>query len=203
MAWHVESKPQLDLQFDYSGSVERELLLDGPVFDVRDAGRFKGTNLIELDLGAAEMVEQPRTLAEEDRHDVDLHRVDQACREILLSDFRSAGHRDVFPARGAPGLFGRGLDAVGYEGEGRAAVEFQRLTGVMGEDEYGPVEWRIVSPPAPPGILAPGPGTAAEHVPAHDGRAEVGESFLDHGRAGVDLASVKAMRFSPGGQREG
>jgi len=39
-------------------------------------------------------------------------------------------------------------------------------------------------------LLAPRAGPAPEHVPAHHGRADVRLRLLDHGRAGVDLATL-------------
>jgi hypothetical protein len=60
------------------------------------------------------------------------------------------------------------------------------------------VERRIVAPPPIPGIvLVPWAGTAAEHVAAHDGRADVGLDLLHHRRAGVDLSSLQPVRLPP------
>src|SRR5690349_7011916 len=60
------------------------------------------------------------------------------------------------------------------------------------EDEDGMVEGWIVSPPAVP-RLVPRSGAAAEHVPAHDGRAGAAEDVLGERRAGVDLAAFFAV----------
>src|SRR5438034_6742463 len=63
------------------------------------------------------------------------------------------------------------------------------------EDEDGMVEGRIVSPPALP-RLVPGSRAAAEHVPAHDGRAGAAEDVLGERRARVDLAAFLAVALA-------
>src|SRR5919202_2178280 len=63
------------------------------------------------------------------------------------------------------------------------------------EDEDGMVEGRIVSPPALP-RLVPRSGAAAEHVPAHDGRAGAAEDVLRERRARVDLTAFLAVALA-------
>ena len=54
---------------------------------------------------------------------------------------------------------------------------------------------RIVTPPALP-RLVPRPGAAAEHVPAHDGRAGAAEDVLGERRACVDVAAFLAVALA-------
>jgi hypothetical protein len=54
------------------------------------------------------------------------------------------------------------------------------------------VEGRIVSPPALPRFV-PRSRAAAEHVPAHDGRAGAAEDLFGERRARVDLAAFLAV----------
>src|SRR3954471_8503965 len=54
------------------------------------------------------------------------------------------------------------------------------------------VEGRIVSPPALP-RLVPRSRAAAEHVPAHDGRAGTAQDVLGERRARVDLPASLAV----------
>src|SRR5881394_3842882 len=63
------------------------------------------------------------------------------------------------------------------------------------EDEDGMVVGRIVSPPALP-RLVPRSRAAAEHVPAHDGRAGPAEDVLGERRARVDLAAFLAVALA-------
>src|SRR3954452_11631024 len=63
------------------------------------------------------------------------------------------------------------------------------------EDEDRMVERRIVSPPALP-RLVPRPRAAAEHVPAHDGRAGAAEDVLGERCARVDLAAFLAVALA-------
>src|SRR5262245_60183295 len=72
---------------------------------------------------------------------------------------------------------------------------------MVGEDEGGMVVRGILSPPAPPG-LAPRRRPAAEHVPAHDGRAGAAENALGDRRARIDLAAFLAMAFTERLERE-
>src|SRR5262249_54074057 len=62
-------------------------------------------------------------------------------------------------------------------------------------EEDGMVEGRIVSPPALP-RLVPRSRAAAEHVPAHDGRAGGAEDVLGERRARVDLAAFLAVALA-------
>jgi hypothetical protein len=67
---------------------------------------------------------------------------------------------------------------------------------VVGENEHRAVVGRVVSPPALPGVVAPGARPAAEHVPAHDDRADVAEDPLGDRRARVDLPAFLSMALA-------
>src|SRR5439155_21254767 len=96
-----------------------------------------------------------------------------------------------------PRLLDRAGHAVGDEGEGRSAPD-ERLARVMGDDEHGHVERRLVPPPAAGVcVVLPGSFAAAEHASAHYNGA-VGAKVLRHQlvvRAG--LAAGEAMWLAP------
>ena len=100
----------------------------------------------------------------------------------------------------------RGIEAgaVGSSGLGSRASSFslsQRSTGqrrpvwpvghpirVRSEDEHGRVVGRLVSPPSSPAVVRPLTTARADHVPAHDPRADVrhssrGEVVINPGRS--------------------
>src|SRR5882762_5123871 len=107
----------------------------------------------------ADAIEEPLTAAEKRGHQVDLHLVHQAGREILPGGMRPAGERNILAAGGSPRLFERRLDAVGDEREARSAFELEWLACVMGEHEHGVMERRVDAPPAIPRLhCIPGAG---------------------------------------------
>src|SRR5207244_6726732 len=73
-----------------------------------------------------------------------------------------------------------------------SSLHHQRLTGVMGEHKDRRVKRRVVAPPALPLPVTPRPETAAEHIAAHDRRAQVFEIFPEHViiRAGLAATPV-------------
>jgi hypothetical protein len=93
-------------------------------------------------------------------------------------------------------LLERRLDPVRDEVERRPTIHLERLAGMVREDEDRMVERRIVAPPAPPRIVVPRPRAAAEHVPAHDGRASAGEDVLRERCARVDLAAFPVVALA-------
>ena len=96
----------------------------------------------------------------------------------------------------------RGLDPVGHEVEGRAALHLDRVVRVMGEHEDGVVVRRIRPPPAAP-VAIPLAADRAEHVAAHDGRPGVDDrvDFRLVLVGGVEHPGVRASsgRSSPNG----
>jgi len=146
----------------------------------------------------ADAIEEPLTPAEECRRKVDLHLVHEPRPEILLGDVRSPGERYVFSTGGSSRLLERCLDAIGDEGEGRSAIERERLAWVMREHEHRVVEWRVGSPPTVPRLVGvPRSGVAAEHVAAHHGGPDVGERFFHNRGAFVHFAAFEADHRAP------
>src|SRR5215211_7448880 len=86
-----------------------------------------------------------------------LELVDEPCREVLVDDAGAAADDDVLSGRRVPRLVERGPDAVGHEGE-RRVREREWFPLVMGEDEDGHVERRLLAPPARQGPSPHGPG---------------------------------------------
>src|SRR5512139_1082366 len=70
------------------------------------------------------------------------------------------------------------------------------------ENEYRPVVWRVIAPPALPAAVTPIAPDGAEHVPAHDVGADIAEPLLDDLGAGVDLAALLPVGLTPDLQRE-
>ena len=137
---------------------------------------------------------------------MDLEVVDQARLQVLLGGARPAGDRDVLAAGCRLRLLERRLDAVGDERERRLALD-QRLARMVGEDEDGLVEGRLVAPPALPRLIAPRRvvprALAAEHSAAHDVRADVARGLFDDLRVDVVLARGPAVFLVPGRRGEG
>src|SRR6267378_1212246 len=71
-----------------------------PVFEVGDAGRLDGPDLLELHLRVPEVVEEASTVAEHHRNDVELKFVQQSRCQVLLSDVGAAPKHDVSAAGG-------------------------------------------------------------------------------------------------------
>src|SRR5438034_4383441 len=163
------------------------------VSDVSHPGRLDRLDLLELRI--SHVFEQPSAASEQDRDDRDDDLVEQAGCEVLLRDGRPAPERHPLLSGCCPRLFERRLDPVRDEVECRSALHLQRLARMASEDEDGMVEGRIVSPPALP-RLVPRSRAAAEHVPAHDGRAGAAEDVLGERRARVDLAAFLAVALA-------
>src|SRR5919201_4903063 len=163
------------------------------VSDVSHPGRLGRLDLLELRI--SHVFEQPSAASEQDRDDRDNDLVEQTRCEVLLRDGRPASERHLLLSGCCPRVFERRLDPVRDEVERRSALHLQRLTRMVSEDEDGMVEGRIVSPPALP-RLVPRSRAAAEHVPAHDGRAGAAEDVLGERRARVDLAAFLAVALA-------
>jgi len=98
----------------------------------------------------------------------------------LLEDLGPATERHVLAIGCLACLLESRLDAVGDEKECRASLHGQRLARVMCEHENRVVEWRVIAPPSLPWVLAPRSAHRAEHVAAHDRRAEIVERLAQH-----------------------
>src|SRR6266508_376739 len=173
-----------------------------PVFEVRDAGRLDGPDLLEPYLRVPEVAEDASTVAEQHWNNVELELVQQPRRQVLLNDVAAAQEQDVFAAGGLLCLVERGLDSVGDEVERGPALHLHGIARVMGDDEHGVVEGRLVAPPARPLLVAPGATTdRAEHVSAHHRGHDVLARLLEYPCALVHLAALLVVRLAPSRQR--
>src|SRR5206468_1956393 len=69
-----------------------------------------------------------------------------------------------------------GLDPVGDEVEGGAALHLDRRPRMVGEYEDSNMIGRRVAPPSLPALVGPGPAHRPEHVAAEDPGPDVGEA---------------------------
>jgi len=104
---------------------------------VRHPGRGDRSHELETAQVVTHPIEQPLAAAQERRHDVELHLVDEAGRQILLRGSRSAGEGHILAAGGAPRQLQRGLDPGGDEREGRPSLELEWRPRVVREHETG------------------------------------------------------------------
>src|SRR6202011_4439008 len=74
----------------------------------------------------------------------------------------------------------------------------QRLTRMVGQDENRHVVGRVLAPPAAPGLV-PWPVTAAEHLAAHDVRADILEEVADYFRIHGARATGLPVLLAPTG----
>ena len=104
-----------------------------------------------------EPIPEPLPPAEDDGHDDYVHVVDEVGSEELSDGGRASTDADVQRARRLLGNpEGRGRARVD-EVERRAARHLDRWPGVVREDEYGRMKWRVVAPPAFPLFVSPWP----------------------------------------------
>src|SRR4030095_15970585 len=150
------------------------------IFEMRQTGPRDRADRLELYVTNIEIVEKAPATAEQKRNDVNFKLIDETCGEILLGNVGSADERHIFTICCAPGLLERRLDAIGDEKECRASLHRQWFARVMGEHEHGLMVWRIVAPPTVPSWLAPCAASSAEHVSAHDRRANDLQRFAAH-----------------------
>src|SRR5579859_3527063 len=99
-------------------------------------------------LQALQAIPEGLAAAEEDRHECDVHVVDQVGGEELADGGRAAADADVEPARRLPGRRERPRRAGVDEVEGGAALHLDRGPDVMGEHEDRGAERRLLAPPA-------------------------------------------------------
>src|SRR5690554_1218293 len=169
----------------------RELQVHHPVT------RDRAYELQAVEVGA-HALEEPLPAAEQYRHDVELHLVDQARRQVLVRHVRASAERHVAAAGRAPRQLERRLDAVGDERERGAVVELEALAAVVRDHEDGVLEGRLLAPPAAPRVRGvPGPGPAAEHAAAHDRGADVRGRLAQQLVGAVHLPALQAVRLAP------
>jgi hypothetical protein len=179
-------------------------VLPSPViFVVADRRGVDDANALVASLLPARVVEETCAIAQKHGHDVDIHLVNQAGLQVLLGQGGAAAQGDVFAPPRVLGPLKRCLDALGDEVEGRAALHFERIAGVMRKDEDGHVEGRILSPPAIPGTVPPRTVVGAKHVAAHDGRPDVLEVFRSDVVVGTSRTAFHAMDRAESPRGEG
>src|SRR5438132_3634746 len=172
--------------------------------EMRDLRSGHGAHELEPVQIVPEPFEQPLAAAEQRRHEVDLHLVHQARRQILAGRVRSACQRYVLASCCPPRLFERRLHSARDERERRSTLECQRLPRVMRKNEHGVMERRVDSPPTVPWLLGPpGARMTSEHVAPHHRGSDVRERLLDHLGARVHRSSFEPMHGAPGGERKG
>src|ERR1700723_2087159 len=161
--------------------------------DVGDAAggahRLDGEALLQ----APQAVPGGLAAAEEDRHERDVHVVDQVGGEELADGSWAAADADVEAARRLPGRRKRLRRAVVDEVEGGAALHLDRGPDVMGEHEDGGMERRLLAPPALPLLVGPRPALRAELVAPHDLRADARPPVAREGIVDAGAPAVLAL----------
>ena len=162
---------------------------------MHDAGRLDHACLLETEI--PNVLEEPFPVAQQKRHDVQLQLLDEAGREYCctasappaINTSRSpATSRACSSAEAIPSVTKWNV-VPPCIGSGARGWCVSTNTGV----------WYGGSSPTSRsrGIVAPGAVAAAEHVSAHHGGADV-LRLLDHLRARVGVATLQALRSSPG-----
>jgi hypothetical protein len=82
----------------------------------------------------AQVVEEAGSCAEQDRHGMDPHLVEQTGPDVLPGDVRAPHHHDILRCCGRLRLGEGALDPVDDEGVGRTTLLDDHLPGVMGND---------------------------------------------------------------------
>src|SRR5215472_1675712 len=103
---------------------------------VRDATRARHGLYVESPLEPFEPVPDPLTAPEDDRHQRDVHVVDQVGRQELADGRRPAADADIKAARRLQGDVQRLARARVDEMERRAALHLDRRPRVVGEHEH-------------------------------------------------------------------
>src|SRR5699024_8160204 len=122
----------------------------------------------EILLHSIETLPKRDTSAEDDRHDDEVQEVDQTSGEELPDRRGAAADADV-EAVGRGGRLSQSFGGGGAdEMTARAVVEFHRFTRMVGEDETGGSERRLLARPAAPPDFGPWPRLGPEFLPPHD-----------------------------------
>src|SRR3984885_10191188 len=149
----------------------------------------------EVLLQALQAVPERLAAAEEDRHERDVHVVDQAGGEELADGGRAAADADVEAARGLLGRRKRLRRAGVDEVEDGAALHLDRGPDVMREHEDGGMERRLLTPPAPPLLVGPRPALRAELVAPHDLRADARPPVAREGVVDAGAPALLALHI--------
>src|SRR5215213_9789886 len=128
----------------HAGGDDAELL-DDAEREVRYPGALDHLRAFQFDRPRAQMVEQPNSPSEQDRHQVYVYLVEESHPDALLRDARSA-HGDVLVACDRFRLRYGAFDAVCDERERRSFVD-PFLWDRMGDDKGGDAQGGSASPP--------------------------------------------------------
>src|SRR5688572_14734788 len=125
-------------------------------------------------LESFESVPEPFAPAQDDRHEDDVHVVDQIGLEELSNRADAATDPDVEVAGEGASLLECG-DGVGVnEMEGCSAFHLEYRPRMVSQNNDRGVEDRVVAPPALPFLVLPGTALRAELVAPHDFHADPG-----------------------------
>lgn len=120
--------------------------------------------------------EEAFAAAEQYGRDGDVHFVDQTGLKVLADGRGSAADAHIQFARGFAGALQRGVNAIRDEMKGGASLHLNGGARMMCEDEDLGVVGRVLTPPAFPLVIGPGTAGGAEHIPAHNPRANAVET---------------------------
>jgi hypothetical protein len=139
--------------------------------------------------------------SEQDWSDREVHFVDESGAEVLAERGHPSSESDVLTASGIRCFLERHVDTAGHEAENRASFHGDRCSGVMGKHEDRRVVRRVITPPALPAVVRPGPSDWPEHIAAHDPRSNSREAprrkvVVDAGRS--PLVSVHLPKGTSG-----
>ena len=100
-----------------------------------DGWGVNDANALVIGLPSIGILEKTGTIAKKNGHNMDVHFVDQAGREVLPGDIRTAAQIDVFPPGRVFGLLQRRVDALSQKVKNCFALHFKRIAGVMRQHE--------------------------------------------------------------------
>src|SRR5437667_9566480 len=100
-----------------------------------------------------------------DRH---VQLVDEPRFEVLADRRHAAADLHILSLSSRGRSFQRLADTARDKVEDRAAFHLNRRAAVVRQHKYGAVVWRVLSPPAAPGVIGPRARNRAEHIAAPD-----------------------------------
>src|SRR6266536_5241849 len=133
----------------------------------------------QLDPRPAAVLEETDAFTKEHGDQMNLQLVHQPCPQVLPNDVHAAPDPDVSLAGGGLALLEAGLDSAGDEGVGGAALHRHRLTRLVREHEYRPLEGRRISPRLHADV---------EHALPHQDRSRPRVHLIEHLRVRVCLS---------------
>src|SRR5882724_201790 len=174
-----------------SRTVGRPTMLPAPrEHDMRRLLRLHVLRAFVAELPHVDAREEMFPRSEQNRRKRQMQLVDQPRAQILPDRRHAAADPNVLAFGGRGRALEGGLDPVGDEMEGGAALHLDRRPRMVGEHEDGNVIGRRVAPPPLPALVGPGPAHRPEHVAAQDPGPDIGEAadreiLVDAGRPAV------------------